>query len=322
MHYITFLDDRSQKIGRARRQVGITLRGYTPRTWIPAELSHVTLPVHTIAYSPCPTYRDVFLEVVRGESRPPTWQRYCGRVIDEVYKLIHRKCEDYVSQPRIIRSFDLHSHLIANKNNIIDEAKRKYSSKLSSLDSPPAAEQVMSLDSQLEKIIRFEAELTSSLMNYQIAKVQSANVRRIFSQYFDFSTDLSFRAPHQGFTSDATPDFLYRHSVVGDIKSGKWQQFFEQTVVAYALAYEEHTQENMDYGVIMHVEIPASRQVPLHYKTRIEVLDDLKRRRYLAVRNKKLEIVSTGIEPETPQSSAECDRACSFFNICWGNGHE
>lgn len=322
MHYVTFLDDRTQKIGRARRQLTITLRGYNPRTWIPAELSHVTLPVHTIAYSLCPTYRDVFLEVVEGKPRQSTWQRYCGRVIDEVYKLIHLKCEEYASQPRIVRTFDLHNYLLTEKDNIIGEAKGKYSHQLSSLSTAPSVSEVTSLDNQLAKIIRFEAELTSALMNFQIAKVQGANVKRIFDQYFDFNTDLAFRAPHQGFTSDATPDFLYKHRVVGDIKSGKWQEFFEQTVVAYALAYEEHTQENMDYGVIMHVEIPPSRQVPVHYKTRIEVLDDLKRRRYLAVRDRKLQIVATGIDPEKLQSSSECEPGCSFFRDCWGQDDE
>jgi len=316
MHYVTFLDDRSQKIGRARRKIKISLRGYDYKTWVPADLSHIALPVYMIAYSPCPKLRDIYLEVVQGLPRQPTWERYKGRLIDSVYKLVHRKCESYLSSCNV-RNFDIYTHLINEEQAILDEAKNRFSSELAAISPPPSPTKIASLDEQLRKVVGFESSLIASLMNFQIAKVRAANPMRIFRQYFDFNIDLALTAPHQGIRGDATPDFIYRHKVIGDIKSGKWEEFFEQTIVAYALAYEEHTGENMDYGVILHVEF-TNRRVPSHHRTKIDILDDAKRKRYLLLRERKFAVIESGNDPGMPNSQALCDPGCSFLSTCWG----
>lgn len=320
MHYITFLDDRSQKISRARRKVNIKLRGYDSKTWVLPELSYLSLPAYAIAYSPCPTYRDIYLEFVQGMQRPFTWGRYKGKLIDKIYKRVHSTCEKCVSTGRL-RDFDMWNQVIQMRGSIVEEAKRTHSGDLAAISPQPSTRLVSSLDEELKMLVTFEAGLTSALMNYQISKVESPNLRRIFSQYFDFNVDLSFRALHQGFRGDATPDFVYKHQVVGDIKSGKWQAFFEQTMIAYALAYEEHTRQNMDYGVIFHVGIEPRRTIPAHYRTRFEILDDPKRMRYIAVRNRKFEIIHNRIDPGLPTNSEACDPECSFFMNCRGNAH-
>lgn len=313
MHYVTLLDDRFQKISRARKQINVELRGYRPSTWIPSELSGIELPVYAIAYNICPTYRDIYLEFVQHLRTVPTWGRYRGRMIDEIYKTVHKECVEHISSCGV-NNFALYQHLLEHQNNILSDAKRKHRRGLTGLT--PSSSDVQTLDDELKKIIRFEAIITSAFMNFQIAKIRSANLRRIFNQYFSFNTDVCLNAPHQGFRADAVPDFIYRNSVVGDIKSGKWREFFYYTIVAYALAFEEHTNEDMNYGVILHVET-SRRPMPLHYRTRIELIDDYKRERFLLVRNRKLEIVNDRVDPGLPPGREQCDPSCSFLPNCW-----
>lgn len=315
MHFVALLDDRFQKIGRARRRIDIGWRGYRPITWVPPELSGTELPVYALAHNTCPNYRDIYLEFVQHISRPYTWERYRGKLIDEVYKRIHRKCVEYVPSHRV-NQFALYEFLLQEQDGILEEIKRENQSELAGLTVVQSASR--SLDDELKSIIRFEAEITSASISFQVAKVRSGSPRRIFDQYFVFNTDFSLNAPHQGFRGDATPDFIYRNNVIGDIKSGKWQDFFYYTIAAYTLAYEEHTNQNMDYGVIFHVE-KSARRVPLHYRTRIELIDDAKRERFCMARNRKLEIVQAQIDPGHPPRRDMCDCDCSFVSHCWGN---
>ena len=313
MHFVALLDDRFQKIGRTKRQVDIEWRGYRPQTWVPAELSGIELPVNSLAYNVCPTHRDIYLEFVQHLQRPPTWERYRGRLIDEVYKTVHRKCAEYVLS-HSVNQFALYEYLVGEQDNILQEVKREHRPELRGLNVVGVAPQT--LDEELKRIIRFEAEITSALVAFQIAKVKSGSPRRIFDRYFMFNTDLPLNAPHQGFRGDATPDFIYRNNVVGDIKSGKWQEFFYYTIAAYALAYEEHTNEDMNYGVILHLE-KSNRRVPLHYRTRIELIDDAKRERFCMVRNRKLEIVQARIIEEIlkPEKYAILNALSTIFTV-------
>lgn len=317
MHYIAILYERTRQ-SRGTTGPAIELRGYSPKTWIPAELSEVELPVYALAYTPCPRFRDVYLEWVLETPITPTWGRYQGRVIDEVYKLIHERCEEYASGTRT-RNFDLYNHLIREQNAILANAKNKYQRELSQIQTQPDESVTQAFDEALKKIIRFEAEITSAFINFEIAKIESANPHQIFTEYFNFNTDFALSARNQGFRTPATPDFIYRHEVIGDIKSGKWQHFLEYTIVAYTLAYEEHTGHDMNYGAILHVELPTSRLVPAHYRAGIKFLDDYKRKRFILMRDRKLEIVSQGLDPGKPDSQNECDTECPFLSYCWGD---
>lgn len=320
MHYIAILYEKAFR-SRITALDKINLRGYNPATWVPAEFSTIQLPVSAIAFALCPTARDLYLEKVLGRQRKATWGRYQGRVIDELYKLIHERCEDYCRNSHS-SNFDLYGSILSMSDTLPKEAKQQHSGALREIVPQPTGAQIQSFDDGLKKLLRFEAELTSAFINFEIARLQSANPHSVFSEYFNFNTNMPLRARHQGFTSPATPDFIYRHEIVGDIKSGKWQRFFEHTVIAYALAYEEHTGGNMDLGAILHVGFPENRLVPAHYDTDIIVLNDLKRNRFIAMRNRKLEIVGNRVDLGVPENKAECDPDCPFLSFCWGGANE
>lgn len=316
MHYIAILYERTPQ-SRSTAEANIRLRGYTQPTWVDSEWPR--LPVYALAYVFCPTSRDVYLEWVEKKVRPFTWERYQGRVIDELYKLIHLNCQEYALHTPTSR-FDLYTHLVSIQGQLVSDAKDRHQNAFEQISPRPNQRQIQAFDDGLQKIVRFEGEITSAFMDFEIARLQSASPNRIFREYFDFNTDFALRAKNQGFATPATPDFVFRHAVVGDIKSGHWQAFFEYTVVAYALAYEEHTHRDMNYGAILHVELPRRRQVPAHYEGDVIYLDDAKRRRFLAVRNRKLQIVANAIDPGKPDSNPGC-AGCSFYSDCWSDAN-
>jgi len=317
MHFVAILYEKTARSFESPPST-ITLRGYDPKTWIPAELAQIRLPVYALAYAPCPTCRDIYLDRVANIQIPFTWDRYKGKVIDFIYKNIHKTCSDYVTQCRA-RTFDLHNELISKQDELIERSKREFQRDYQRIVSPPRQQEISCFYDSLRKIIRFEAELTSATINFEIARNRAANPDHIFSGHFDFNTDYSLNPQHQGFNSPATPDFIFRHMIIGDIKSGSWKSFFEYTVIAYALAYEDHTNQNMDYGVILNVELPSSRLVPVHYEVGIEFLNDRKRERFVALRNRKLEIINSRTDPGKP-AREKCPPDCPFLSHCWETG--
>lgn len=314
MHFVALLHDRTRLTSST--EASITLRGNDYRTWIASELREIQLPVNALAYASCPTFRDIYLEVVRRETRPPTWDRYKGRVIDEIYKNIHKTSSDYVESCQT-KDCDLYSYLISEQDDLINKAKNKYKSSFDSIDPKPETTEVEEFNSALGKIVKFEAEITSAVLDFEIAHSGSANPGRVFDEFFNFNTDFALTAKHQGFTSPSIPDFIFKNTIIGDIKSGKWQDFYIYTLIAYALAYEEHTGRPMNFGAILHVELPSSRLVPAHYHTTIEHLSDYHRERFLAMRDRKLEIIKGGADPGKPDDQTNCI-GCDFQQKCWG----
>jgi CRISPR-associated protein Csa1 len=314
MHFIAIQYSKTPNIVSV--PCDITLRGNDPRTWIAPELYDVQLPVNAIAYAYCPTFRDIYLEVIEGKQRLPTWGRYQGKVIDEVYKSIHRVCEQYTSSCET-KSCDLYAHLISQQDTIVEQAKRKYKTDFEAISLKPLETEVQQFDTALRKIVKFEAEITSSIIDFEIARLESANPRKIFQDSFDFNTDFALTTKHHGFGTPSIPDFIFRNTIIGDIKTGPWQDFFLNTVIAYALAYEEHSGIPMNFGAILHVELPQSRLVPTHYRVTIEKLDDYHRKRFLAIRDRKLQIIKDKIDPGKPEDKTKC-KGCSFEETCWG----
>ena len=235
MHFVAILYEKTARSFESPPST-ITLRGYDHKTWIPAELAQIRLPVYALAYAPCPTCRDIYLDRVANIQIPFTWDRYKGKVIDFIYKNIHKTCSDYVTQCRA-RTFDLHQELNSKQDELIERSKREFQRDYQRIESPPRQQETARFYDSLKKIIRFEAELISATINFEMARNRSANPDHVFSEHFDFNTDYSLSPRHQGFNSPATPDFIFRHQIVGDIKSGSWKGFFEYTAIAYALAY-------------------------------------------------------------------------------------
>jgi len=323
MHFVAqvYKDEQENVRDQGTQSNNITLRGYSPKMWVAPELAEVKLPVNAIAYNLCITGRDLYLERIAkpgGIGSPETWERYTGRLIDSIYKLSHALCEAYVLKQAQIKS-NLETYLMKNHTKIIKSAKTEHTSVFNKINPQPNQSIVRNFDPILRKIIRSEARIASSLIDYEIGRVEGATTKGIFDEYLDFNTNVILRSPHIGFTGKVAPDFIYRHEVIGDIKTGTWQEFFIHTAVAYALAYEEHTRRDMNYGTILYPQFPRNRDIPVYHRTTIVYLDDVLRRAFKAVRDRKLQIIHDRQDPGKPDNQAKCDPGCPFITHCWEN---
>ena len=260
----------------------------------------------------------MYLNKVENIPLPESWNRYQGLIIDELYKKMHGLILDSAKEMKI-KNFKLYEYLINKQDEIIDEVKKKFQKKLRPIYPSPNDRQLAEFDKQLKKIIRFEAELSSALVDFKISKQMNIRLSSTIEDLFPFTLDLTLSANHQGFSEPATPDFIYKHQVIGDIKTGSWKEYFHYTYTAYALAYECDKHNDIDYGTILNVELTASRAVPLLRQTTLEIISDEIRKRFLIIRNKKLEIVYKGEDPGHP-AKALCDpKGCGYYFHCWGS---
>ena len=323
MHFVAQVYKEEQESIRERSKEAntIVLRGYDTKIWVGPELMDVKLPVNAITYNLCITGRDLYLERIEGLKSPETWERYTGRVIDSVYKLSHEVCEAYILRQTNIKS-NLETYLVKNQSKIINRAKEEHSSVLSKITPQPNQSFVGSLDRTLQKIVRSEGRIASALIDFEIGRVEGATPKGIFSEYLGFNTNIILRSPHLGFTGKVSPDFIYRHEVIGDIKTGAWQEFFMYTAIAYALVYEEHTRRDMNYGTILYPQFPRNQRIPSYHHTSIEFLSDPMRLAFKAVRDRKLQIIHDKKDPGKPDSKNICDPGCPFLSHCWGKDDE
>ena len=303
------------------RSGSIRLRGYDAATWVKPELFDIKLPVNAIAYNLCPTSRDLYLERVEGSRAPQTWERYTGKVIDSTYKAIHRKCEEYFFKHASLKC-SLPQYLARSKKRIIEYAKNEHAQDFNNIRPIPNQSRIRQLEDTLKKIIMSETSLASSLLDVEVSKIDGANAKGIFEEYLSFNTDLVLKSLHLGFSEKATPDFVYRHEVMGDIKTGKWYEFFLYTAIAYVLAYEDHTRKDIDYGVILHPEFPRRKKIPIYGHTNIRFIDDRLRHAFIAIRDRKLQIIKEGKDPGKPDSKDKCDSECPFVQECWGGEND
>jgi CRISPR/Cas system-associated exonuclease Cas4 (RecB family) len=324
MIFVRFLDRMTNQYESIRHHAErITLRGYERVSYPAPELLGFRLPVNLLAFNLCKTQRDVYLHVT-GQSMPETWERYCGRVMHTLYQEIWKKILEVVSA-KTIRSLDLDSSLTGSKEEIIESAFGKHQDVFERVEEKYNTTELRrdlvrlqaKLGSSMDKIFSYEKTLTSALVNFELSSLFNQSPGNpLFQKTLALSIGESYNAQMLGFTNPVTPDFRYRNDVVGDIKTGPWQDYYYHTITAYALAVEAHTKSAVDCGIVLHVDIRPSRKVPIHEHASFEVIDDYKRKRFLTIRDEKLRIAKEKVDPGRPDSPNDCE-GCGFYDFCW-----
>ena len=237
-------------------------------------------------------------------------------MIDHLYKEIHRFVRSYLqdAKPRDCMLFE---ELLKKSDELIEKSKRKFRRVIGQIPEPPSKETKQEFDVALSKVLRFEAEMSSSLVDFRMAKLPQTSLEAEAQELFPFNLDLSLNAREHGFSDLSTPDFIYKSQVIGDLKTGRWREFLYYTYTAYALAYECDRDEPMNYGAILHVEVSENRQVPVYTHTSMDVISDESRKRFIMLRNRKLKIVHRKKDPGLPRDRSACD-ICGYRFECWG----
>jgi CRISPR/Cas system-associated exonuclease Cas4 (RecB family) len=302
---------------RAEREqaTGIKLRGYKSDMWVNPEFISVQLPVNVIAFNLCPTSRDLYLEKICNIRTEETFERYKGRVIDSLYKACHLGCQKYILNKK--KKLSLDKYIGKLRNRLIKESKQEYSSIFNHLTPKPTTAQTNELDTILRKIVDSESKMAEGIIESELRRVEGATQEGIFDEYLNFNTKVILFSPHIGFTSKVAPDFIYKHEVIGDIKTGVWHDFLINSAVAYALAYEEHTRRDMDFGTILNPQFPPTKNTPVYHHTAVVYLSDARRRTFKAVRDRKLQLMQTPSDPGKPTNKTDCNSACPHVSNCW-----
>jgi len=324
LHYISLWE--MAEIGRiVRRRIRVRrdLRGYAMQP-LPPDRRVQSLSVSELANTICSTHRDIYLSKVarvRPNRRERPWQAEAGTLTHKLLQALHAYAKQRL--PTNGANFDvqtlfrrLKAYGVRQKNLLLSEYR----------DDPRFDGRVLSdLDSHFNDIVFFESLLTCALLTYKASRktvlATGANIdpTQEFEQLFDFSAiEQNLSASLLGLTEPVTPDFLYARRVIGDIKTGAIQEeSFLMTCVAYALAYEAEYRRNIDFGLILHIDLSHDHPFPVYQGSRLYEINDNARRRFTILRDQKLDVLVQRVEPIIQPDEPRC-RPCGFYSRCWG----
>ncbi len=297
----------------------ITVRGYDiEKVGVPADLrrKELYLPVNMIVGDYCPNDRYLYLKKHKPELRPePTWEVFKGRVVDELYSDLFKELSSYIEKSNSA-TLQIREELENFKAARIKKTQELFEKEKNKLMNTPTEVEFKSFLTGLSKIIRYEIQLCSAIMDFRVSTKKDINIKAEFSLLFPFIPKPKLKAPELGFSEGAEPDFIYRNRVICDVKTGQWRDSFLLTLAAYALAYENENKKPMNLGVIINPVLQSNRNVPL-YHAEIIIIEDRYRKIVKTLRDQKLEFMKNAKDPDKPKDEANCV-SCGFHNnFCW-----
>jgi len=300
----------------------ITIRGYNynynPVKLAP-ELSNNAwfLPINEIVSDYCPTNRYSYLRKYVPEVKIQlTWDSFKGRIIDNIYENLYKELVKCIAGAKLKNLF-LRESLEKFKNIWIEKVKKDINKEKAKMTNAPNGKEIDIFINNIEKLLRFEIELCSAIVDYRISMKEDINLSTEIALLFPFIFRGKINALKLGFSSGLELDFIYTGKVMGEIKSGEWREFYKLSCAAYALAYEYENKRDLDLGIVLCPLFYNKRTVPLYYKSEIEILDDTYRKAVLLLRNKKISLMKERRDPGTPKNKEDCPKGCGYLNYCW-----
>jgi CRISPR-associated protein Csa1 len=306
--HLSFLNDEATK--------AIRTRGYSSAAQVPSDLANPKwfLAINDIAYSYCPTNRYLFFRKVESKRPLPTWESYKGRILDELIPEIYKKVNDYsISTP--LRNFKIIEQVKAPIHENIEKSKSDL--KTDEFLVSPSGTDVDNFFADVLRIADYETEMAGTLLNFRVSNVYDINLRAEFSVLFPFDFKLKICASILGISGSAEMDFLIRKSIVGEIKSNEWYEFYNIGLAGYALAFEADRKTDLNLGVVLCPMFTPERTIPMYYSNSIiKIVSEPWRKMFLWNRNSRIELVKNGRDPGKPANDTKC-KGCGFYKECW-----
>ncbi|BBG24968.1 CRISPR-associated exonuclease Csa1 [Sulfuracidifex tepidarius] len=123
----------------------------------------------------------------------------------------------------------------------------------------------------------------------------------------EFPLDGTLVGLHNGVRADA---FIPHVPMIAEMKTGKPRRQHELALTGYALAYESMFEYPMDFGYLCYVQVKEGR---VFDSCRLVQVGDYLRDEFLQMRDKVMESIENGVEPEKPK---RCDQDCPFLKVC------
>lgn len=294
----------------------ITMRGYDERYEPEAELQGHTLGVHNLA-DYCTNDRYLFIsKKMPAVKLTKTWESIQGKIMEEIYFETYNLCKSYIYETSL-RNLRFNVDLRNSILELVGNKREKITNLESSLRRRPRANEIDLFMNKLEILADNEFSLFSTYMQFLISKKLNVNRKTEFQSVFNFIFEHPIDGTKVGLGNNLTPDFIFIHKVIGDIKTGKWEDFFRVMVAAYAMAYEASEKCDMNCGIVLNPVFSGSRKVPLYTNSEFFIVSDVLRQAFLAKRNQKLKILKEEKIPDKPPDDSKC-KSCGYWDYCWG----
>ncbi len=302
----------------------ITVRGYdVGKVGVGADLKNKKwfLAVNEIVSSYCPTDRYSYLKKYRRVKWEWTWDMLKGSIVDELYGSLFEEFQSCTIKGVLkdLLLFPQMKKFKETKLQEVEETVRKAKPKL--LNEPSDAE-ITTFLNHIERLLCFEIRLCSSILDFRVSIKKDIRLKSEVALLFPFNPKVKILASDLGFSGGAEPDFIYRDRVIGDIKTGEWQEFFNLALAAYALAYENENHRNLNLGIIINPTFEENRSVPFFDNFGVSIVGDRYRKAVLTLRDKKLNLMKWKQDPGKPGSRDDCSNGCRYLKYCWGKPDE
>ena len=199
----------------------IHVRGYNPKYCVPAPLRNAKwhLPFNAIPIKYCPTDRYSYLnKYQRDVTCQRSWEVLQGRILDDLYDEFIKELFKYLSAAEL-DSVNIIDGLQEFNDRFLLDSKSKIQEEKSHLLNPPKGSDIAKMEKLVERTLRYEIELASALLDYQISKTENPTIDSIKTMLFPFTVKPPYTVGSFGISPTAQPDFLFDNKIIIDIKS-------------------------------------------------------------------------------------------------------
>jgi len=289
-------------------KVDESLRGWSASKEI-EPIAKFQLPVYVVAGKYCPTARDVYLRYVEKKKMKKTKALIIGILLHETMSRIIPTAKKYIYEYGEHPDFNLLDDMLEMGKRHIDDIINKNDTKLLTDD------ELNSIRENMLKLWNFQTKQIVASVEQVLSKFLYIEPDSLVTKAIPFSVENKLDGSRIGLSKNLSVDALHiPETVVMDIKTGKPQEFHDLTVAGYALAYESEYKNPVNLGCILYPQFLKNKPVPLITKEPF-LIDNELRRKFIAERNKKMQIILDKRDPGVPE---HCPRSCGFYEICHG----
>ena len=212
------------------------------------------------------------------------FERARGMIYHESVLGILRQARDSIHDARDVRTLNIARSLERKRKSFL--AKR--SQILDSKQIPKSKRSVLNARSDL--VANFETLLVNAQVNYWISRSPGMHLESLADSALPIMLDHDISFPEMGFPGNMKPDFVLRDlATIGDLKTGKENPAHRLKVTGYALAYEHQHRIDIDFGIVLYVDV-QNYKAPL-YKVDVFIISDTYRKVFVEQRKTKFDIL-------------------------------
>ena len=212
-----------------------------------------------------------------------------GMIYHESVFGILRQARDSIHNARSIRSLDIARSLDRRRKSF----QTKRSEILGSTQLVRSKRRVLNVRSDV--VANFETLLITALVNYWISRSPAMSLGSLVESALPIILDHDINFPEMGFVGNMKPDFVLRDfATIGDLKSGKENSAHRLKVTGYALAYEHQHRFDINFGVVLYVDV-QDYKAPI-YKIDVFIISDTYRKVFVEQRKAKFDIYRQEIQ--------------------------